>query len=46
MGRPKRTNKIYGDVKDGKDSVNYEQLYDIVRQQAKYIKRMGKINNK
>jgi hypothetical protein len=31
MGRPKRTNKIYGDVKDGKDNVNYEQFYDIIR---------------
>jgi hypothetical protein len=45
-GSPKREDKIYSNVNGGKDNVNFEQLSDIIKQQAKYIKRMSKMNNK
>jgi hypothetical protein len=45
-GSPRRENKIYGNVNNRKDNINFEQLSDIIKQQAKYIKRMSKMNNK
>jgi hypothetical protein len=45
-GSPRRKDKIYSNVNDGKDNINFEQLLDITKQQAKYIKRMSKMNNK
>jgi hypothetical protein len=45
-GSPRKKDKIYSNVNNGKDNINFEQLLDITKQQAKYIKRMSKINNK
>jgi hypothetical protein len=45
-GSPRREDKIYNNVNSGKDNINFEQLSDIIKQQAKYIKRMSKMNNK
>jgi hypothetical protein len=45
-GSPKKRDETYGDIKSGKDNITFEQLLDITKQQAKYIKKMGKINNK
>jgi hypothetical protein len=43
-GSPRREDKIYSNVNGGKDNVNFEQLSNIIKQQAKYIKRMSKMN--
>jgi hypothetical protein len=43
---PRREDKIYSNVNSGEDNINFNQLLDITKQQAKYIKRMSKMNNK
>jgi hypothetical protein len=45
-GSPRRENKMYNNINSGKNNINFEQLLNITKQQAKYIKRMSKMNNK
>jgi hypothetical protein len=45
-GSPKKRDETYGDIKSEKNNITFEQLLNITKQQAKYIKRMGKIDNK